>query len=198
MVGLFCCTRVLRLTVLRLVRQRLDGPAAELERLGEHTVTSLHFTGTAGPGRNRICLSNSECYNTPLIECTRIYFFLAASAADPALVQAAAGKSGRAAARFPGSGWRAGLRRRLAMGADHPQVPPGKARCHQGLVEQVEAECCHFSKAPLVRWRPRPSASPRRHGGSRLSRCQQRLQLLAENGFENPGRPGCSARRPSC
>jgi hypothetical protein len=35
----------------------------------------------------RICLSNSEHYNTQLIESTKIYLFLPARAADPWLVQ---------------------------------------------------------------------------------------------------------------
>jgi hypothetical protein len=36
--------------------------------------------------QNQICLSNSEHYNTQVIESTKIYLFLAASAADPWLV----------------------------------------------------------------------------------------------------------------
>ena len=75
------------------------------------------------------------------------------------------------------------LRLRLARGADRPsprpQVPPGEACSsrHQGLVKQEEDERCRSVKAPLVRWRPRRSASPRLLVVGR----QQRLRLLAVN-----------------
>jgi hypothetical protein len=75
--------------------------------------------------------------STPYIECTDIYWFLAARAADP----------------FAGYGWRkwglvsgpvrlcpprqAGGRGRSL--ADHPQVQTGKECCHWGLVELVKA-----------------------------------------------------------
>jgi hypothetical protein len=61
---------------------------------------------------------------------------------------ASAGSSWRKwGSRFPGRRSFAGSWR--GPGADCPQVQSEEAYCHQGLVEEVEAECCHSGKAPL-------------------------------------------------
>ncbi len=79
--------------------------------------------------------------STPFIECTQIYLpgFLAARAAGPLLVQAAAGKSGSSSGRGLVGG----------VGVDRPQVQPqaGEAGCHWGRVGPVEARCCEGAGA---------------------------------------------------